>query len=512
MQTGQGQPTQDVRMFQDALYPSLRAFDKPPSAADDFGKMFDLPSFAEGQDPEDVVARLRELGKKGGLMDGQDPRVTITNPLDSNLALNPDNSNPEMMVGFTFLGQFLDHDITFDPAPLTAPPMNGPNLRTPFLDLDSVYGRGPDEDRLLYDRSAELDRPLPAKFLIDVEASRDLPRTSQQRAIIADPRNDENVIISQLHLAFLKFHNRVVDWVMDRYPLDTPEDQFKKAQQTVRWHYQYIVVNQFLRVSLDPEVFEQVRDDGPTVFPVCAMPVLPREFQVAAYRFGHSQIRPGYRVNLGFGAPIFDAAIDPREGDPNDLRGGRRAERRFVEWDGFFDFGTLEVAVDPAGPTPVVQPKVKKNKRIDPVISSPMFDLPVGPGLPGPGDELRSLAGRNLERYLLHGLPSGQAVAEALGYEPLGPEQLAELEELNFHESTPLWYYILKEALVQQEGQRLGQVGSRIVAEVFFGLLLSDAGSYWSENRAWEPELPRRNGSEEGDFTMVDLLTFAGVA
>ena len=122
MQTGQGQPTQDVRMFEDALYPSLRAVDKPPSAANDFGKMFDLPSFAEGQDPEDVVARLRELGKKGGLMDGHDPRVTITNPLDSNLALNPDNPNPEMTVGFTFLGQFLDHDITFDPAPLTAPP------------------------------------------------------------------------------------------------------------------------------------------------------------------------------------------------------------------------------------------------------------------------------------------------------------------------------------------------------------------------------------------------------
>ena len=144
----------------------------------------------------------------------------------------------------------------------------------------------------------------------------------------------------------------------------------------------------------------------------------------------------------------------------------------------------MEVAVDPAGLLPVVQPKVKKNKRIDPFISSPMFDLPVAPGLPGPGDALRSLAGRNLERHLLHGLPSGQAVAEALGYEPLGPEQLAELEELNFHESTPLWYYILKEALVQHAGQRLGQVGSRIVAEVFFGLLLSDAGSYWSANPA----------------------------
>ena len=170
------------------------------------------------------------------------------------------------------------------------------------------------------------------------------------------------------------------------------------------------------------------------------------------------------------------------------------------------------MAAVPGSPDPVVRPKVKKNKRIDPFISSPIFDLPVGPGLPGPGDELRSLAGRNLERHLLHGLPSGQAVAEVLGYEPLGLEDLAELEDLNFHESTPLWYYILKEALVQQEGQRLGQVGSRIVAEVFFGLLLSDEESYWSQAPDWEPELPRRNGAEEGDFTMADLLTFAGVA
>lgn len=503
---------QDARMFQDSLYPSLETFWRPRTA-DDFGKLFDhLPSFAEGQDSENVVARLRELGQRGGLMDAQDPRITVTNPLDSNPVLNPDNPNPEMTVGFTFLGQFLDHDITFDPAPLRPPATNGPNLRNPFLDLDSVYGRGPGEDRLLYDRASEIERPLPAKFLIDFDAPRDLPRTSQERAIIADPRNDENVIISQLHLAFLKFHNRVVDWVIDRYPGENAEQQFKRAQKIVRWHYQYIVVNQFLRVSLDPTVFEQVRSDGPTLFRVAAKPTLPREFQIAVYRFGHSQIRPGYKVNQGFGAPIFDAAIDPREGDPNDLRGGRRATRRFVEWDTFFDFGTLEVAADPNGPVPIARPKVKRNKRIDPFISSPMFDLPVGPGLVGPGDPLKSLAGRNLERHLLHGLASGQAIAGELGYAPLTGADLAELTDLNFHESTPLWYYILKEALVQHEGQRLGQVGSRIVAEVFFGLLLSDSASYWSQEPNWEPELPRRDGSDQGDFTMVDLLTFAGVA
>jgi hypothetical protein len=422
--------------------------------------------------------------------------------------LNPDNTNPKMTVGFTFLGQFLDHDITFDPAPLKKPPTNGPNLRSPFFDLDSVYGRGPDEDRLLYNRTDELDKPSPAEFLIDFEAPHDLPRTSEQRAIISDPRNDENVIISQLHLAFLKFHNEVVDWVVFKHPNEEPRAQFKRAQRLVRWHYQYIIVNQFLAVSLDEVVYKAVRDNGPTIFKPGPKPAIPREFQVATYRFGHSQIRPGYQVNKGFGAPIFDAAVDAREGDPNDLRGGRRARRRFVEWDTFFDFGTKEVAS--VNDQPVSRPKVKKNKRIDPFISSPMFDLPVGPGLVGPGDAQKSLAGRNLERHLLHGVPSGQAIAKKLGYPELTPAELKELKPLKFHESTPLWYYILAEALLRKNGERLGQVGSRIVAEVFFGLLLSDATSYWSVDKTWTPTLPRRDPAATG-FTMTDLLTFARV-
>ncbi|WP_179228358.1 peroxidase family protein [Leptolyngbya ohadii] len=500
-------------MFEDSLYRSFTPMmEVARSEEGDFGKLFpDLPSFAEGQNRADVLRRLRELGKKGGLMDAQDPLVTITNPLDANLRLNPDNNNPEMTVGFTFLGQFLDHDITFDPTPLNSTVTNGKNLRSPCFDLDSVYGRGPDRDSILYDRSPELERPAPTKFLIDMDAASDLPRTSQQRAIIADPRNDENVIISQLHLAFLKFHNQVVDYVVEHNPANAnPKQLFEEARHLVQWHYQYIIVNQFLKATLDPMVYRQVKTNGPTLFQPCAKPKMPREFQISAYRFGHSQIRPGYKINQGFGAPIFDPVVDPQDGDPNDLRGGRRAPRRFVEWDVFFNFGVQEVAVKDG--KAVVQPKVKRNKRIDPFISSPMFALPVGPGLPEPVEDVRTLAGRNLERHLQHGIPSGQAIAQALGYAPLTSTETAELRDLNFHNNTPLWYYILKEALVQQGGQRLGQVGSRIVAEVFFGLLLSDPDSYWSKNRAWNPTLPRRNGRTDGDFTMVDLLTFARVA
>jgi hypothetical protein len=524
MESNRGSPDQDVRMFDDSLYRGpgpamLSGLAAPPN---DFNKMFpNLPAFASCTPP--VTARVRELGKKNGLMDALDPWVTVTNPLAANDTKtphpthpnrNPDNTNPDMTVGFTFLGQFIDHDLTFDPMPIICNQTASPNLRTRFFDLESVYGRGPDRDRLLYDR-AELEREAPIKFFVDFEAPRDLPRTSQQRAIIADPRNDENVIISQLHLAFLKFHNEVTDHLAVKKaaelaaldPAERPHRLFQLTQESVRRHYQWIVVNQFLGATLDQAVFTTVKTGGPTVYTGAKTQKIPREFQVAAYRFGHSQIRPGYKVNVGFGAPIFDARIDPREGDPNDLRGGRRAFRRFVEWDAFFDFGTNEIDPDTRG----VRDKAKRNKRIDPFISSPMFDLPVGPGLVEPNDTRKSLAGRNLERHLQHGLASGQAIAVALGYTPLAAADLSELQPLGFHNSTPLWYYILKEALVQQQGRRLGQVGSRIVAEVFFGLLKADPQSYLNAP-GWTPDLPRRNGSVAGPFTMTDLLTFAGVA
>ncbi|HEX5719590.1 MAG TPA: heme peroxidase family protein [Thermoanaerobaculia bacterium] len=505
---------EDVRMFDDSLYYSPD--EAPPAAvaaapaampASGFNKMFPhLDPFWKGQVKQEVLKNLRTLGKKGGLMDAKDPLVTITNPLDANPELNPDNDNPDMTVGFTFLGQFIDHDITLDRQPLSDTGPSFPNERTPFFDLDSVYGKGPQGDPDLYDPAQ------PEKLRVDFKAPRDLPRVNELKAIIADGRNDENVIISQMHLAFIRFHNRIVDHIRE----SKPPNLFEEARRLVRWHYQFILVNQYLEASLAKGVYTNVKKNGPTVFKPSPNPQMPREFQVAAFRFGHSQIRPGYKINVGFGAPIFDAALDTRDPldqrdmDPNDLRGGRRAPRRFVEWDTFFDFGTLEVAIK-NGKAEVL-PKVKKNKRIDPFISSPLFDLPVGPGLPEPVEDVRTLAARNLERHLMHDLASGQAIATELGYTPLKLSQTKELKPLNLHKSSPLWWYILKEAFVQQDGKRLGQVGSRIIAEVFIGLLLSDSGSYWSTDKNWKPTLPQRDGTVGVNFTMTDLLSFARVA
>jgi hypothetical protein len=224
---------------------------------------------------------------------------------------------------------------------------------------------------------------------------------------------------------------------------------------------------------------------------------MPVEFQTGTYRMGHSMVRPSYRANLAGdnGQPFFGFIFDPsQEGraDPDDLRGGARAARRFIGWQTFFDFGDGEV---------------KPNKKIDTKISTALFTLPLG--AIATHDAPTALPQRNLLRHLTWQLPSGQSIAHAMGVTPLAPSDLQELVALGvgFERSTPLWYYVLKEAEVVADGLHLGPVGGRIVAEVLVGLMQTDAGSYLATQPRWRPTLP----SETGTFRMTDFLTFAGV-
>ncbi|WP_375771617.1 heme peroxidase family protein [Archangium gephyra] len=475
----------------------IRGHNPPESQFHDrgrFGRLFPgLPVFAP--DNQKVREALFELGKRGGLMDALD--IPAGQPGASNL----DNEN--LPAGFTFFGQFVDHDLTFDPTSILER-QNDPeaieNFRTPAFELDNVYGAGPRVSRHLYDVND------PAKFLIEKlggpDTNDDMPRNSQNTALIADPRNDENTIVSQFHVAMLKFHNAIVDHLRGKGV--TGSQVFEQAQRMVRWHYQWIILHDFLPRIVGQTVLNNVLDDRPRerIFRWRNEPFIPVEFSVAAYRFGHSQVRPAYRVNGGFATAIFNNTL-ANEADPADLRGGKRAARRFVEWARFFE-GLADASV-PA-PTP--------GKRIDSRLSSALFGLLGGaPGQLG-GDGVgtiinpESLAQRNLLRSLALRLPSGQAMAKRLGIKPLKLDELKQFGA-GFESSSPPWYYILKESELEKdnEGRRLGPVGAQIVAEVFIGVLRGDRFSFLNANPNWKPEL----ANAEGKFLMADLLKFAGV-
>jgi hypothetical protein len=459
-----------------------------------FGRIFpSLPPFASATDA--VRAALADLGKPGGLLDAKDDLSKGPVLLITDLSLSANNrNNPTHTAGTTFVGQFIDHDITFDTTSrlgMTTDPALAPNSRTPSLDLDSVYGQGPVGSPQLYD-PADRDK-LRVGFGGLFE---DLPRVDDgtNTAIIPDPRNDENLVIAGLQCAFILFHNNAVEWARDRgYKGGSTFDQ---ARRLTTWHYHWLVVHEFLPQIVGQSMVDGVLRNGRRFYkPRMREGFIPVEFQTGAYRFGHSMVRPSYRANLKgddgnpFFGMVFDRAAEGQS-DPIDLRGGARAPRRFIGWQTFFDFA---------------DGNVKPNKRIDTKISTPLFNLPLG--AIASHDTPQALPQRNLLRQLTWSLPSGQSIAAAMGVTPLADADLSELQSYGFQSSTPLWYYVLKEAELIQDGLYLGPVGGRIVAEVLIGLLQSDNASYLVQKPRWTPTLTSAGTS----FRMKDFLTFAGV-
>jgi hypothetical protein len=477
-------------------------------ASTTFGRMFTgLPPFADNT--ASLRATLVQVAAPGGLLDAQDdlfgpnggPIKLITDPALSLVNRN----NPHDTAGMTFVGQFLDHDITFDVTSrlgVATDPRRSPNSRTARLDLDSVYGLGPIAQSELYDPAD------PVKLRVENGGQfEDLPRRADGSAVIGDPRNDSNLLISGLHAAFLQFHNRAID--ATRRAGEDPLDSFQRARELTVWHWQWLVVNRVLPNFVGRRMVRRILRHGPRSYDAQHGGFVPVEFSGAAYRFGHSMVRPSYRANLAgdggnpFFGLIFDSRVQVPDGqnpttDPGDLRGGFRAPRRFVGWQTFFDFGGAHSA------------DVRPNKVIDTKLSTPLFSLPTSaiahiPGAPGP----TALPQRTLLRHLTWSLPSGQAVAREFGEESLARADLADLAAYGHRldRSTPLWLYVLREADVVNDGEFLGPVGGRIVAEVLLGLLLADSTSYLSRRPSWTPTL----GPGGGGYDITDFLRFAGV-
>jgi len=470
----------------------------PASAAfsDRFGRMFpSLPPF--GSATTQVRDALIDMARVGGPMDARDPMsvgAQALADLQQHSINNPDNfSIPQ---GMTYFGQFVDHDLTFETtAPLGTPvdPTTVPNGRTPALDLDALYGKGPTGSPQLYDPAdtAKLRIESGGRF-------EDLPRNANGSAIIFDPRNDENLPIGQITAAFILFHNRVVDLVRSQ---GTPAAQvFTAARQLVTWHYQWIVLNEFLPLIAGPGVVSTVLNSGRQFYrPEPGPTFIPVEFAAAAYRYGHSQPRPSYLVNSTgnsggnpFYALLFDAGQNG-SADPSDIRGGKRGARRYLDYEFWFQF---------------FDGQVRWSKWIDVRNSTPIFGFPLPP--PPAGSPNVNLLARDMLRQLTFGIPSGQRIASTIGAPALGAFNFTELAGygLGLDSNTPLFYYILKEAQLQAGGGMLGAVGARICAEVFIGIAQLDPGSYLKVQPNWRPTLPARFS---GQFTMADLLTYARV-
>jgi heme peroxidase len=397
-----------------------------------------------------------------------------------------DFDNPAIPAGFTYLGQFIDHDITFDTTS-SLDRQNDPDalhdFRSPRFDLDSLYGSGPVDEPFQYRRASD---GLEVLIGANENGDPDLPRNADGVAVIGDPRNDENTIVGQLQLAFLDLHNRIGAIVRDD-PMVPVTDKFTEAQRRVRWLYQWIVAKDFVPRIIGSTNFARIFQTEPDGrvnivrphFEPRTMPFMPVEFSVAAFRYGHSQVRGIYNLSEDVtDRPIF--VPGPLQDPTQDLRGFRPLPGSWtVDWHMFFNV---------AGSIP--QP----SRKIDAKLSQALFDLPDGG---------RSLAFRNLKRGQALGLPSGQAVAEFMGEDVLTSADLDGAPE-----PTPLWFYILREAEVRHGGEHLGGVGGRIVGEVLLGLLELDRQSWLWGNPRWSPD-PMFDVDGDGEVTIGDLLMFA---
>jgi hypothetical protein len=395
----------------------------------------------------------------------------------------------EIPSGYTFFGQFIDHDLTLDDSSVlgsTVDPATVEDIRTPLFDLDCVYGLGPQSSPEIYDGNT-------GRLRIDQhDGADDLPRDAQGLALIGDPRNDENTAVSQLQLAFLKLHNAVLDHVQAEPQLKRiGESDFGATQRLTRWLYQWTVVHDFLPRVAGQDVVDHVfqRHGNLPVrtkaFDWRKRIFMPVEFSVAAYRFGHSMVRASYPLNAAKpDVPFFGGAEDMQGFRP--LPAGHT-----IEWGHYFTIN---------GSSP------RMARAIDTHLVPPLHNLPASVvGAAAVGTGLANLAHRNLRRGDALGLPSGETVAKKFGVQVLSAAEIG----LPGGGEAPLFWYVLKEAEVQTGGKRLGELGGRIIAEVFAGLLAGDPGSYLNVTPAWSPGPPF---TTTGTVDVPGLLRIAGIA
>jgi hypothetical protein len=436
--------------------------------------------------------------------------------------------------GFTYLGQFIDHDLTFDKTNV----MLGANVtpaqllqgRSPGLDLDSLYGGGPadpvsakfyeaDGLHLKLGKTVAADG-IPAKDGFDLPRGAGSTAAQKRKAVIPDHRNDENLAVAQTHLAFIRFHNRVVDTLPASVP---PSQRFAQARELVTKHYQWMIRTDYLPRVCAPGVVSNVFDQGRKAFevgvPATDVPTMPIEFSVAAFRLGHAMIRRAYSWNK-----IFDGGSGTLDllflfsATGGNLGGLQRLPSNWIaDFRRLYDF---KEANKPGLAVP--EGKFNRAMRIDTTLVDPLRNLPTG-AFGGPAapldDPTRNLAFRNLTRARMVKLATGQQMATFLKNKGVNLTKLtrvqirhgrngADVDSLTAAQrdalltNTPLWFYVLREA--ELNGGRLKGVGARIVAETIHRAIEGSQASI-VRDPTWRPTL----GPSSSTFRMVDLLLFA---
>lgn len=416
--------------------------------------------------------------------------------------------------GYTYLGQFIDHDISLDLSriPFTqiaATRGRFRNGRTPFFDLETLYGSEIADpvtgvtrrDLMADDVNLRLGPTVSVTGLPDV-FDNDLYRTPDGTPVAIDARNDENLIISQLQVAFIKFHNSIVR----KFGL-SGNDGFERARRLVIQHYQWVVLEDFIPKIVKCDVLAEARNGVRMFYPGSLdESIMPLEFSVGAYRFGHSMIRNVYNWN--------DRITDDSIGSLTSINRLMRLNGRFrfdvhgtrslpnewlINWRWFFDIDGSKHR-EPA--------RFNYAHAIDPSISSRLdsfaFDV-----AGGPGGEL-SLSALDLFRSRAVGLASGQAIAKRITNDEtsvLNPDVIGHFTQLSGRilNETPLWLYLLVEAASDSGGAKLGAVGSRIVAETFLELIARSEFSILGRDFKSDPDFL----GTDGRFGMAELLTYA---
>ena len=214
-----------------------------PLGAHAYGRLFpELPALVADE------PLLWALGGVGGLCDG-------------GLVVDVEGGDDahDVAAGWPFFGQLIAHDITADRSlPVhRADPATLRNARMPTIDLEFLYGDGPSGNPYLYDRTDSAKMVLGSN---DAGRPDDLPRNAQGVALIGDPRNDTHLFVSQLHVVMLKLHNAVVDRL--RAGGVAEDGLFEEARRITRWHYQWVVLHDFLPRLIGNELASELLNQG----------------------------------------------------------------------------------------------------------------------------------------------------------------------------------------------------------------------------------------------------------